>query len=363
MERKTPLYHRHVANNGKMVPFAGYLLPVQYGTGIIAEHMAVRTKAGLFDVSHMGEAEVKGPGALDMLQSLCTNDLSVMADGQVKYTLLCDENGGVIDDVLVYRFAADHYWVVLNASNQDKDFSWMQTHCPGNVVLRNLSDATAQLALQGPLAMDILGGQPLPAKNYTFMNEVTMAGVQCMVSRTGYTGEDGVELYCANKDAPMLWGALLAQGAIPCGLGARDTLRLEAGMPLYGHELTMDITPLEAGLKMFVKFDKPGFIGKEALIERSEPSRRRAGLRIHGRGIAREGCPVYAKGNQIGHTTSGTHAPYLGYAIAMALLDVSCIHIGTQVEIDVRGRWLAAEVVALPFYKRVRGVDHSSPIP
>jgi len=351
-ERKTPLYDRHVACGGKMVPFAGYLLPVQYGSGIIAEHMAVRAKVGLFDVSHMGEAEVRGPGALDMLQALCTNDLSAMTDGQVKYTLLCDENGGVIDDVLVYRFAADHYWVVLNASNQDKDFAWMSAHCPGNVTLRNLSDSTAQLALQGPLAMGILSGHTLPAKNYTFAGEATIAGVRCMVSRTGYTGEDGVELYCANHDAPALWDTLLARGAIPCGLGARDTLRLEAGMPLYGHELSPNITPLEAGLGMFVKFDKPDFIGKQTLIERGEPTRRRVGLRIDGRGIAREGCAVYASGNLVGHTSSGTHAPCLGYGIAMALLDAACTAIGTQIEIDVRGRRLAAEVVRLPFYRR-----------
>ena len=348
-----------------MVPFAGYLLPVQYEAGIIAEHMAVRERAGLFDVSHMGEVEVKGPGALAMLQSLCTNDLSAMADGQVKYAMLCDERGGVIDDVLMYRFAADQYWVVLNASNQQKDCAWMQAHRPPNAELQNISDTTAQLALQGPLAIDILRalapGEPLPQKNYTFVPEATVAGVRCLVSRTGYTGEDGVELYCANEDAPALWDALLAEGAprglIPCGLGARDTLRLEAGMPLYGHELSADITPLEAGLGMFVKLEKPDFIGKQALqgqSERGGPSRRRVGLRIDGRGIAREGCDVYAGGERIGHTTSGTHAPYLGCAVAVALVDVAFAQIGTPVEIDVRGRKLAAEVVKLPFYKRAK---------
>ncbi len=361
-ERKTPLYDRHLACGGKIVPFAGYLLPVQYGTGVIAEHMAVRTKAGLFDVSHMGEAEVKGPGALAMLQQVCTNDISTMTDGQVKYAMLCDERGGVIDDVLVYRYTAEHYLVVLNASNQEKDYAWLQSHCAEGTELRNISETTGQLALQGPLALDILQslapGQALPPKHYTFAPEMTVAGIRCMVSRTGYTGEDGVEIYCATEHAPALWDAVLAAGAplglIPCGLGARDTLRLEAAMPLYGHELSADITPIEAGLSFFVKLDKPDFIGKQALIERGEPERRRMGLRITGRGIAREGCTVYVGGEEAGYTTSGTHAPFLGYAVAMAMLDVADAQLGTLVEIDVRGRRVEAEVVKLPFYKKAK---------
>lgn len=359
--RKTPLYDQHVAAGGKIVPFAGYLLPVQYGQGLIAEHMAVRTKAGLFDVSHMGEAELRGPGALNTLQYLCTNDLSNMVDGQCKYAMLCDQRGGVVDDILVYRYAQDHYWVVLNASNREKDCAWIMAHCLADTEMRDVSDETAQLALQGPQAMDIvqkLTADPLPQKNYTFVPQVNVAGIPCMVSRTGYTGEDGVELYCAPEGAGALWGALLEAGAthglIPCGLGARDTLRLEAAMPLYGHELSADITPLEAGLSFFVKMNKPDFIGKQALAGRGEPARRRVGLRITGRGIVREGCTVYMGGEQVGVTTSGTHAPYLGVPIAMAMLDLSASTIGTAVEVDVRGRRVLAEVVAMPFYKRAK---------
>ena len=361
MERKTPLYASHEACGGKMVPFAGYLLPVQYGAGVIAEHMAVRTQAGLFDVSHMGEARVRGPRALEALQYLCTNDFSAMADGQVKYAVLCDEQGGAVDDILVYRCAQDDYLVVLNASNREKDVAWMQAHLLPGAELTDVSDSVAQVALQGPRAMEIvalLAPGPLPEKNYTFVPRGDVAGVPCLISRTGYTGEDGVELYCAPEDAPALWDALLAAGApfglIPCGLGARDTLRLEAAMPLYGHELSADITPLEAGLGFFVKPDKGDFVGRGALAARGEPTRKRAGLRMTGRGIAREDCAVYVGEKQIGRTTSGTHAPFLGYAVAMAMLDADAAVPGTQVEVDVRGRRIAAEVVKLPFYRRAK---------
>jgi aminomethyltransferase len=361
--RKTPFYDRHVACGGKIVPFAGYLLPVQYEKGVIAEHMAVRTAAGLFDVSHMGEASVYGPGALATLQHLCTNDFAGMVDGQVKYALLCDERGGVVDDVLVYRQAADRYLVVLNAANHKKDCAWMQANRLADATVEDVSDVTAQLALQGPRAMEIVAalapGQPLPPKHYTFVPQLTVASIRCLASRTGYTGEDGVELYCAPEEGPALWDALLTAGAplglIPCGLGARDTLRLEAAMPLYGHELSADITPLEAGLGYFVKLDKPDFIGRDALIERGTPTRKRMGLRVAGRGIAREGCTVYVGGKEIGFTTSGTLVPYLGYAVAMALLNTADVGLGDAVEIDVRGRRLGAKIVPLPFYKRAKG--------
>ncbi len=360
--RKTPLYDCHVACGGKIVPFAGYLLPVQYAEGVIAEHMAVRERAGLFDVSHMGEADVRGATALDTLQRLCTNDLSNMVDGQCKYAMLCDERGGVVDDILVYRYAADHYMVVLNASNREKDLAWMQAYRLEGTVITDTSELTGQMALQGPRAAEILSvmapGQPLPQKNYSFLPEGTVAGVRCLISRTGYTGEDGFELYCAAGDAPKLWNAVLAAGEpfglIPCGLGARDTLRLEASMPLYGHELSADITPIEAGLGFFVKMEKDDFIGKQALIDRGEPTRRRMGLRITGRGIAREGCTVYVGGEEAGYVTSGTLVPFLGYAVAMAMLDVADVQLGTQVEIDVRGRRIEAEAVKLPFYKRTK---------
>ena len=321
MERKTPLYDRHTAAGGKLVPFAGWLLPVQY-SGVIAEHRAVRTGCGLFDVSHMGELLLRGPDALANLNRLMTNDFSGMADGQARYSPMCYEDGGVVDDLIVYRCSDTAWLAVVNASNTAKDRDWMAAHLSGDCTLEDLSDQTAQLALQGPGAEALLRTltADLPAKNYTAVLHGTVDGRPCLVSRTGYTGEDGFELYCAPADAPALWDALTAAGALPCGLGARDTLRLEAAMPLYGHELSPSINPYEAGLGIFVKLEKPDFIGKAAL-ERARPvSRRRVGLQMTGRGIAREGCPVYDGGRQVGVVTSGTHCPWVGQAVALALV-------------------------------------------
>jgi len=382
MERKTPLYECHVQAGGKIVPFAGYLLPVQYETGVITEHMAVRTSCGLFDVSHMGEVVLKGKDALSNVQRLVSNDCSRMYDGQVKYSPMCNESGGVVDDLLVYRKKEDEYLIVINAANRYKDVEWMKEHLVGEVEFMDISDDVAQLALQGPKAKDILSKlaqeDKLPVKYYSFVEEVNVAGISCLVSRTGYTGEDGYELYCSNEDAVNLWNSLLEAGnynadnevntdkgntekenikkeqaiLIPCGLGARDTLRLEAAMPLYGHEMDDTISPLETGLGFAVKMEKEDFIGKAGIITRGIPKRVRVGLNITGRGIAREACPVYAREEQIGATTSGTHCPYLGRPIAMALVSSKYSEIGTQVEVDVRGRRITAEVVALPFYKR-----------
>ena len=296
MELKTPLYDCHVALGGKMVPFGGYSLPVQYPTGVIAEHMAVRKQAGLFDVSHMAELVLKGPDALTNVQMLLTNDLSDMADGQVRYSPMCNERGGVVDDMVVYRFHDDCYMMVVNAANHQKDADWVRAHLSGDVQFEDISDQVAQIALQGPQAEAILSKlcpvENHPAKYYTFTNNVEVAGCTCLLSRTGYTGEDGFELYCAPKDAVKLWNALLEagkeNGLIPCGLGARDTLRLEAGMPLYGHEMTDDITPKQTGLGIFVKMDKADFIGKKAMEEMGTPTVKRCGLKMIGRGIARE---------------------------------------------------------------------------
>lgn len=369
MEKKTPLYDWHVKYKGKIVPFAGYLLPVQYETGVIKEHMAVRTAAGLFDVSHMGEVTFTGKDALKNIQMLVTNDCSKMVDGQVKYSPMCNEHGGVVDDLLVYRKNENSYLVVINAANREKDVAWMKAHLFGDVVFEDISDDVAQLALQGPNAETILkklaNPSKLPAKYYTFTEHVSVAGINCLVSRTGYTGEDGFELYCKPEEAGKLWDALIAagnangnadnndttQGLIPCGLGARDTLRLEAAMPLYGHEMNDDITPLETGLQFAVKLDKEDFIGKAAL-QSKEVTRKRVGLSITGRGIARENCPIYVGDKQIGFTTSGTHCPYIGKPVAMAIVDNSHAEIGTPVEVDVRGRRIAAEIIRLPFYKR-----------
>lgn len=351
--RKTPLYDRHTAAGGKIVPFAGWLLPVQY-SGVIAEHRAVRSACGLFDVSHMGELVLRGADALANVNNLMTNDFSGMADGQARYSPMCYEDGGVVDDLIVYRCSDTAYLIVVNAANRDKDAGWIRAHLTGDCAMEDISDQVAQLALQGPEAESILRTLTgdIPEKNYTAVLHGTVDGRPCLVSRTGYTGEDGFELYCAPGDAPALWDALIAAGAVPCGLGARDTLRLEAAMPLYGHELSPEINPYEAGLGIFVKLDKDGFIGKAALEQARPVRRRRVGLKMTGRGIAREECPVYDGEKQIGVVTSGTHCPWLGCAVAMALVDAGYKEPGTPLQVDVRGRRVEAEVVKPPFYKR-----------
>lgn len=359
-ECKTPLYDIHVKYGGKIVPFAGYLLPVQYGTGVMKEHMAVRTACGLFDVSHMGEIICKGPDALKNLNMLLTNDYTVMAEGQARYSPMCNEQGGVVDDLIVYKVREDCYFIVVNAANKDKDFAWMKAHQFGDVVFEDISSQVAQLALQGPKAEEILRKlareEDIPEKYYTCRFHRSIDGMDCVISRTGYTGEDGVEIYLAAKNGPRLWELLMEagkdEGLIPCGLGARDTLRLEAAMPLYGHEMDDAISPKEAGLGIFVKMDKEDFIGRQALIDKGPLTRKRVGLKATGRGIIREHQAVYMGDRQIGMTTSGTHCPYLGYPAAMALVDIACKEPGTAVEVDVRGRRVSAEVVPLPFYKR-----------
>ena len=360
MEKKTPLYDNHVALGGKIVPFGGYLLPVQYETGVIKEHMAVRTEAGLFDVSHMGELMLTGPDALKNVQKVTTNDMSGMYDGQVRYSPMCNEQGGVVDDILVYKVHDEAYLLVVNASNKDKDAAWIAGHVSGDVKFEDISESVAQVALQGPNAVPILAAlaadEQIPKKYYSFVKEADVKGIKCLISRTGYTGELGYELYCAAADGPKLWDMLLETGKeyglIPCGLGARDTLRLEAAMPLYGHEMDDTVSPLETDLGAFVKLDKDDFIGKEALIAAGEPKRARIGLKVTGRGIVREHCPVFKGDMQIGMTTSGTHCPFIGMPVAMALVDKGYTEIGTAVEVEVRGRKIAAEVVPLPFYKR-----------
>ena len=360
MERKTPLYDIHVEEGGKIVPFAGYLLPVQYPTGVIKEHMAVREACGLFDVSHMGEITFEGETALASLNHILTNDFSSMSIGRVRYSLMCYENGGCVDDLLVYKFADDRYFVVVNASNRFKDFEHMKANVLEGTKIEDVSDRYAQVALQGPKAHDImrklLAEDQIPQKNYTAIEEVEIDGMKCMISFTGYTGEAGYEIYTAPENAEKLWRTLREAGQefglIPCGLGARDTLRLEAGMPLYGHEMNEVISPLETGLDFGVKMNKEEFIGKKALEERGEPQIARVGLEMIDRGIMREHQDIYANGEKIGHTSSGTHCPYIGKAVAMALLDKKYTETGTVVEVDVRGRLLKAQVVDLPFYSR-----------
>ncbi|MBQ9469087.1 MAG: glycine cleavage system aminomethyltransferase GcvT [Clostridia bacterium] len=365
MEKKTPLYDLHVELGGKIVPFAGYLLPVQYGTGVIAEHMAVRTKAGLFDVSHMAEIVLEGPDALRAANMLTTVHVEEMVDGQVKYSPMCNEQGGIVDDLMVYRLAADKYLFVVNAANHEKDVAFMSAHISGDVKMTDISESVAQLALQGPAAekifQKICPENEIPQVYYTFVEHahLTLKGgkvIDAIVSKTGYTGEDGYEIYCAPEDSIALAKTLLDagrdEGLIPCGLGARDTLRMEAAMPLYGHELNDELTPKESGIGFFCKMDKEDFIGKAAIEAKGLPTIKRVGLKITGRGIAREHSDVYVNGEKVGVVTSGTHCPFIGQAIAMAYLPKPLSEVGQAVQIDVRGRMIDAEVVKLPFYKK-----------
>lgn len=355
--KKTPLYDAHVALNAKMVDFGGWALPVQYSS-ILEEHKAVREACGLFDVSHMGEFFVRGKDAFSYLQHMLTNDLTGMTPGRCRYSMVCYENGGVVDDVLVYMFTDEFYLLVVNAGNTDKDFSWFASHTQGDVTLTNESSNYAQLALQGPRFLEVLKiagvEEGIPEKNYTFTQNLNVGGVNCLVSRTGYTGEDGVELYCKPEDAMKLHEYLLdagkSVGLLPCGLGARDTLRFEAAMPLYGHEMDATVTPLETNIAFCVKLSKPEFIGKDALVN-NPPKRMRIGLKLVDKGIAREHSDVYVGDTLVGHVTSGSVAPSLGGNYAMALVNIDQSDCD-EFYIEVRGKKLLAERVVLPFYKR-----------
>ncbi|MCD2493418.1 glycine cleavage system aminomethyltransferase GcvT [Lacrimispora sp. NSJ-141] len=360
MEKQTPLFGRHVEYHGKMVPFAGWLLPVQYGSGIVSEHMAVRTKCGLFDVSHMGEILCTGTDAEENLNHLLTNCYTQMDDGQARYSPMCNERGGVLDDLIVYKQEENRYLIVVNAGNKNKDLDWMQAHRLGDTEFQDISEQVAQIAIQGPLSRQVLkkviSAQDIPERYYSARFRRKIGDMECMIAKTGYTGEDGYEIYVASGCAVPLWELLMEagkdDGLIPCGLGARDTLRLEAGMPLYGHEMNEETTPMEAGLGSFVKMDKPEFVGKEAIKAAGPAKRKRVGLKVLGRGIIREHCLLYADGNPAGVSTSGTHCPYLGYPAAMAFVDVDISSPGQLLEAEVRGRRIQAEVVKLPFYKR-----------
>ena len=361
MDLKTPLYDAHLEAGGKMVSFAGYTLPVQYkDSGVIKEHLAVRNQVGLFDVSHMGEVVYEGKDALANLQYVLTNDFSNLEVGRVRYTLMCNENGGVIDDLLVYKCSDEKYLLVVNAANRAKDVAWMKEHLFGEVEFSDQSDQFVQIALQGASAKEIIGKltkeEEIPKKYYSFTENANVGGVTCLLSRTGYTGEFGYELYCKPEDGIKLWNLLLKTGQefgiIPCGLGARDTLRLEAGMPLYGHEMTEEITPLETDLNFAVKMKKEDFIGKKALIDKGEPKITRIGLQLTDRGIVREGADVYFNDKKIGQTTSGTMCPFINKACAMALVEKNSVEIGSPIEVEVRGKKIKAEVVTIPFVKK-----------
>jgi aminomethyltransferase len=363
MPLRTPLYDWHVAHGARVVEFGGWDMPVQY-TGIVEEHTAVRTAAGLFDISHMGRLTFEGPDALDFLQSIYTNDADSMKPGQVRYGLVCNEQGGVLDDVLVYRL--ERFWLmVVNASNRLKILDWIERHRGArNVTVTDSTFEWAMVAIQGPrfrAVTDLAGDLKYYFAAIRIMDDPGSGEVlRLIASRTGYTGEDGCEVIMPARAARVLCDYWIEQARShglelkPCGLGARDTLRLEAAMPLYGHELSEEIDPLQAGLAWAVKFDKGDFIGRTALLKRrGDPALpRRVGLELTSRRIAREGAEVLVEGRVVGRVTSGTFAPTLNRAIAMAYVEPGHAAEGTACTVDVRGKEEAARVVPLPFYRR-----------
>lgn len=358
--RRTPLHEEHLRLGAKMVPFAGYSMPVQYPSGIVAEHAAVRTAAGLFDVSHMGELHVSGPEALRLIQHVLTNDASTLDVGQAQYTALCREDGGVLDDCLVYRLG-DSYLVVVNASNLDKDREWIRAHAAAfDARVEDRSESTALLALQGPRAAEILAplaSADLEEIGYYRFAEGEVDGRPALIARTGYTGEDGFEIYVANADAAPIWRRLLevggTAGLLPAGLGARDSLRLEVGYALYGNDLDEEHDAIESGLGWVVKTDKGEFIGREALAKRKEegPERRLVGFRLRERGIPRPGYEIQVGGEGVGTVTSGAHSPSLGYGVGLGYVDREHAGRGTLVDVLIRGKPVAAEIERPPFYK------------
>jgi aminomethyltransferase len=359
--KKTALYDVHVASGGKMVEFAGFMMPIQY-KGIKAEHIAVRESCGMFDVSHMGEIQIAGKDAMKTVQRYTTNDISSMNVGEIKYSPMCNENGGVVDDLLVYKMADEKYLLVVNASNIEKDYKFMCDNNILNAEITNLSDTISQIAIQGPKSEEITRkvlGNNLPQKYYSFIT-ADIDGNNCIISRTGYTGEDGFEVYCPNEIAVKIWNDLIEAGGddvMPCGLGCRDTLRFEASMPLYGHEMTEEITPVEAALKYFIKIeDGNDFIGRDVIEKQITDgiTRRRCGIEILDRGIAREGAEVYYGDKKVGFVTSGTKTFTVGKTLAMALVERPYNKRDTELTIVVRGKKLASKVVRTPFYKRTK---------
>jgi aminomethyltransferase len=358
--KRTPLYSCHAELGAKLVDFAGWEMPVQYD-GVIDEHRAVRTAAGMFDVSHMGEVRVRGAGAEGFLQRLTPNDVTKLAPGRAHYSGLLTDRGTYIDDLLIYRLAADDFLVVVNASNAERDFAWIAERAEGDAQVTNESDRYALIALQGPKAIEILTPLATPgvaALRYYGFLQGEVAGRPALISRTGYTGEDGVELYLAPEDAPEIWRRLLGLGVKPAGLGARDTLRLEAAMALYGHEIDETTTPFEAGLAWVVKLDKGEFLGREALQAQRAAgmSRKLVGFEVQGRGIARQGHTVLSQegGEAVGAVTSGTWSPTFEKALGMAYVPVATSAPGTPLTLDVRGKAVPAVVVDVPFYRRAK---------
>ncbi len=356
MPNRTPLYDWHVTHGARMVDFAGWDMPVQY-TSIVAEHQAVRTAVGLFDISHMGRLWLAGTRGIELVQNLFTNNAAMLKPGQIRYGLVCNDQGGILDDVLVYGWP-DGREMVVNASNREKILSWIAHHQgPGPAAVEDRTRATCMIAIQGPKAVELCRGITPAAVDslpYYYGTRTTYRGQPSILSRTGYTGEDGFELIVPAEQGRQAWEELLQRGAEPCGLGARDTLRLEAAMPLYGHELSEETDPFQAGLGWAVKLDKGNFVGRSALVQKAKDKSRpqRAGLELEGKRIAREGAAVTREGRPVGRVTSGTFAPTLAKTIAMAYLEPAYLAPGTACDVDVRGKAVPSRVVPMPFYKR-----------
>lgn len=358
--QKTPLYEEHVAAGGKIVDFHGWLLPIQYSS-ILKEHEAVRTCAGLFDVSHMGEIEVTGEDALQYLQKMLVNDI-VAKPGKAVYSPMCYPDGGTMDDLIVYKQTETKYLLVVNASNTTKDYQWLEQNKAGRVDVVNRSAEFAQLALQGPRSVEILRqlmtDDPGKIGTFRYIDEVIVGDITVMLSRTGYTGEDGFELYCRSSDSNKLWSLLLEKGEpfglIPVGLGARDTLRLEAALPLYGQELSENISPVMAGLKRFIKPEKGEFIGREPLVAqlRGEIRSRIAGFEMIDRAIPRTDYEVHCCDRSVGKVTSGGYFPTAKKNMGLALVENCCADEGSEIQVQVRGALYCAKIVKLPFYSR-----------
>jgi aminomethyltransferase len=359
---KTPLNAVHRSMGAKMVDFGGWDMPVEY-SGVIDEHRAVRERVGLFDVSHMGEIEVRGPQALDLVQHVTVNDASKLKLGQAQYSALLYETGGFVDDILVHKVADDHYFLCVNASNQDKDYEHIVANNRFDATVENAGPRYAQLAVQGPLATRVVkkltDADLASVKRYHFVDGVVF-GAPARIARTGYTGEDGWELYVAPEDAVCLWNEILdvgaSEGILACGLGARNTLRMESAMPLYGHEIDATITPWEAGLDWIVKLEKGSFLGREALVKQKQQgiARKLIGFEVKGRGIARDGYEILAGGAGTGWVTSGGPAPALNKNLGMCYLPLHLAEPGNAIEISVRGRGVEAVTIPMPFYKRTR---------
>ena len=362
MPKQTPLYSIHKALEATLTEFHGFLLPLEYTT-IAEEHMAVRTKAGIFDLSHIGEIEVSGRGALEFVQRVITNDANGLCDGMVLYTPICNEHGGIVDDIILYRFNAEKFMLVINSANIQKVFEWLVANQTLYVTINDLSDQIGMIAVQGPISASIiekvLGSEEANIKHFHFVAKKE-ADVDTIVSRTGYTGEDGFEIYLPSAECEAMWNRLTTSGGRgagpqPAGLGARDTLRLEAGLLLYGNDIDDDTTPLEAGIGWTVKFHKEDFIGKSALLRQKESGirKRLVGVELVERGIPRSGHEIYADSHSVGKVTSGTHSPFFKKGIAMGYVYVEENHSRpcTLLQVDIRGRRLRARVIKLPFYR------------